>query len=155
MSTKSHNSVPVTGEAPRHTDVSFEERDVQVSTIYGYLFALALAVMVAAVICVFILRFTINFAASSHTAPPPSRAALGPNFRDLPPEPRLQGVPGHTTDPQQDLRDKLKADTEANEKFEWIDQNSGVAQIPVEDAMKIIAEKGLPAAPAPQAEKKK
>jgi len=48
----------------------------------------------------------------------------------------------------------LKADTEANEKFEWIDQNSGVAQIPVEDAMKIVAEKGLPAAPAP-AEKKK
>jgi hypothetical protein len=49
----------------------------------------------------------------------------------------------------------LKADTEANEKFEWIDQSSGVAQIPVEDAMKIIAEKGLPAVPAPPAEKKK
>jgi len=155
MSTESHNSGPATGDVPRHTDVSFEERDVQVSTIYGYLFALALAVVVAAVVCIFILRFTTNFAASSDTAPPPSRAALGPNYRDLPPEPRLQGVPGHTVDPQQDLRDKLKADTEANEKFEWIDQSSGVAQIPVEDAMKIIAEKGLPAAPAPLAEKKK
>lgn len=155
MSTESHNSGPATGEVPRNTDVSFEERDVQVSTIYGYLFALALAVVVAAVICIFILRFTTNFAASSDTAPPPSRAALGPNYRDLPPEPRLQGVPGHIADPQQDLRDKLKADTEANEKFEWIDQSSGVAQIPVEDAMKIIAEKGLPAAPAPPAGKKK
>jgi hypothetical protein len=155
MSTESHNSGPATGDVPRNTDVSFEERDVQVSTIYGYLFALALAVVVAAVICIFILRFTTKFAASSDTAPPPSRAALGPNYRDLPPEPRLQGVPGHIADPQQDLRDKLKADTEANEKFEWIDQSSGVAQIPVEDAMKIIAEKGLSAAPAPPAEKKK
>jgi len=155
MSTEPHNSAQGAGEAPRHTDVSFEERDVQVSTIYGYLLALAFAVVVAAVTCVFILRFTTKFAASSDIAPPPSRAALGPNYRDLPPEPRLQGVPGHTADPQQDLRDKLKADTEANEKFEWIDQSSGVAQIPVEDAMKIIAEKGLPAAPAPPAEKKK
>jgi hypothetical protein len=155
MSTESHNSGPATGDVPRNADVSFEERDVQVSTIYGYLFALALAVVVAAVICIFILRFTTNFAASSDTAPPPSRSALGPNYRDLPPEPRLQGVPGHIADPQQDLRDKLKADTEANQKFEWIDQSSGVAQIPVEDAMKIIAEKGLPAAPAPPAEKKK
>ncbi len=155
MSTESHNSGPVTGEAPRNADVSFEERDVQVGTIYGYLFALALAVVVSAVICIFILRFTLKFAASSDTAPPPSRAALGPNHRDLPPEPRLQGVPGHTTDPQQDLRDKLIADTDANEKLEWLDKNSGVAQIPVEDAMKIIAEKGLPAVSAPPAEKKK
>ena len=155
MSTESHNSGPATGEAPRNTDVSFEERDIQVGTIYGYLFALALSVVVSAVICVFILRFTLNFAASSDTAPPPSRAALGPNHHDLPPEPRLQGVPGHTEDPQQDLRDKVKSDTEANEKFEWIDRNSGVVQIPVEDAMKMIAEKGLPAGSAPPAEKKK
>jgi hypothetical protein len=155
MSTESHNSGPGAGEAPRNTDVSFEERDIQVGTIYGYLFALALSVVVSAVICVFILRFTLNFAASSDTAPPPSRAALGPNHHDLPPEPRLQGVPGHTEDPQQDLRDKVKSDTEANEKFEWIDRNSGVVQIPVEDAMKMIAEKGLPAGSAPPAEKKK
>jgi hypothetical protein len=73
----------------------------------------------------------------------------------LPPEPRLQGVPGHTTDPQQDLRDKLKADTEANQKFAWIDESSGVAQIPVKDAMKIIAENGLPGASASATEKKK
>jgi hypothetical protein len=155
MSTESHNSGPGAGEAPRNRDVSFEERDIQVGTIYGYLFALALSVVVSAVICVFILRFTLNFAASSDTAPPPSRAALGPNHHDLPPEPRLQGVPGHTEDPQQDLRDKVKSDTEANEKFEWIDRNSGVVQIPVEDAMKMIAEKGLPAGSAPPAEKKK
>ena len=59
------------------------------------------------------------------------------------------------TDPQQDLRNKMKADAEANEKFDWIDKNSGVAQIPVKDAMRVIAEKGLPGAPAAQAEKKK
>jgi hypothetical protein len=155
MSTESHNTGQGAGEVPRHANVSFEGRDVQATTIYRYLFALALAVVASAVICVYILRFTMKFAASSDTPPPPSREALGPDSRMLPPEPRLQGVPGHTSDPQQDLRDKVKADTEANEKFDWIDKNSGVAQIPVKDAMKIIAEKGLPAASTPPAEKKK
>jgi hypothetical protein len=155
MSTESHNQLHAAGQPPRHADVSFEERDVKAGTIYGYLLALGLAVVASMLVCVYILRFTLKFAASSDAPPPPSRAALGPNYRELPPEPRLQGVPGHGTDPQQDWRDKLKADTEANQKFEWIDQSSGIAQIPVKDAMKIIAEKGLPGAPAPPAEKKK
>ncbi len=150
MSAKSQD----TGQVPRNPDVSFEERDVKAKTIYGYLFALGLAVVASLVICVYILRFTANFAASSDTPPPPSREALGKDFRTMPPEPRLQGVPGHQTDPQQDLRDKLKADTEANDKFGWIDRNSGIAQVPVKDAMKIIAEKGLPGASAPPAQKK-
>jgi hypothetical protein len=151
MSTESHN----TGQEPRHTDVSFEERDIKASTIYGYLLALALAVVASFLICVYILRFTLNFAASSETPPPPSREALGKDFRMLPPEPRLQGVPGHQTDPQADLRYKNQEDAAANEKLEWIDKAGGVAQIPVKDAMKIVAEKGLPAGPAPAAEKKK
>ncbi len=150
MSTELQN----TGQEPRNTDVSFEERDVNARTIYAYLFALGLAVVAALLICIYILRFTLNFAASTDTPPPPSREALGKDFRQLPPEPRLQGVPGHETDPQADLRKKMQEDSEANEKLEWIDKSGGVAQIPVKDAMKIIAEKGLAAAPAP-AEKKK
>lgn len=151
MSTKPQN----TGQPPRNPDVSFEERDIQASTIYGYLFALGVATVAAAVICVYILRFTTEHAASVETPPPPSRAALGKDFRTMPPEPRLQGMPGHMDDPQKDLRNKMKADSEANEKFDWIDRNSGIAQIPVKDAMRIIAEKGLPGLPAAQGEKKK
>jgi hypothetical protein len=155
MNTESHKNGHGTGEAPRHTDVSFEESDIQTSSIYGYLLALGLAVVASLVICVFIFRFTTQFAASSDTPPPPSRAVLGQDYRALPPEPRLQGVPGHETDAQQDMRDKLKADNEENEQTRWIDQASGIAQIPVKDAMKIIAEKGLPAVSAPPVEKKK
>jgi hypothetical protein len=151
MSTESPNK----GQPPRHTDVSFEERDIKARTIYGYLLALGVATVAALVICVFILRFTTDFTASSDTPPPPSRKALGKDFRTMPPEPRLQGIPGHETDPQQDLRNKVKADTQANEKFDWIDKGSGIAQIPVKDAMKIIAEKGLPGVSAPPAEMRK
>jgi hypothetical protein len=153
MSTESHN----TGQEPRHADVSFEERDIKASTIYGYLFALGLAVVASLLICVYILRFTLNYAASSDTPPPPSREALGKDYRAMPPEPRLQGFrfPGQEADPQADLRKMIQDDSEANEKLEWIDRSSGIAQIPVKDAMKIIAEKGLPTASAPAVEKKK
>jgi hypothetical protein len=65
----------------------------------------------------------------------------------------LQGMPGHLTDPQHDMRTKVEADNKANNDLAWVDKNAGIAQIPVKDAMKIIVEKGLPAISAP-AEKK-
>jgi len=149
MTTEKHN----TGQEPRHTDVSFEERDIQAGTIYKYLFALGAAVVASTLICVFVLRFTTAFSASTETPPPPSRSA---HPKEVPPEPRLQGFgfPGQKADPQADLRKKIRDDSEANEKLEWIDRPSGIVQIPVRDAMKIIAEKGLSAAPASTMEKK-
>jgi hypothetical protein len=155
MSTESHNSAHNAGAVPEHDTVAFETRDVKARTIYVYLLVLAVAVILSYLVCVFILRATTRMAAESDTPPPPVRQELGKAYLTMPPEPRLQGVPGHDTDPQYDLREKLREDTEANEKAGWIDQNSGIAQIPVEDAMKIIAEKGLPAASTPPAEKKK
>jgi len=151
MSEHQHNAAERLGGAPRHSDVSFEERDINVGTIYWYLIALGLATALALILCIFVYRFTSSLASSLDTPPPPSRAAFP---KDYPPEPRLQGVPGHEFDPQKDLRFKLKADLDANERLGWIDKNAGTAQIPVEDAMKIIAEKGLPGAAGPSAEKK-
>jgi 7-keto-8-aminopelargonate synthetase-like enzyme len=150
MSTESHN----TGQVPRHTDVSFEERDIKAGTIYKYLFAMGAAVVASLLICVYILRYTSEFAASSDTLPPPSREA---HQKELPPEPRLQGFgfPGQQADPQADLRKKNQEDAEANERFEWIDRSSGIVQIPVKDAMRIVAEKGLSPAPTTSVEKKK
>jgi len=156
MSTESHKTGhPAGGAEPVHDTVSFETRDVKARTIYGYLIVLGVAVLLSYVVCIFILHALDKMAAQSDTPPPPVREQMGKDYHTMPPEPRLQGVPGHLTDPQLDLRMKNEADTEANEKAGWIDQNSGIAQIPVQDAMKIIAEKGLPDVAAPLAEKKK
>jgi hypothetical protein len=150
MSIKSHD----TGHEPRHSDVLFEERDIQAGVIYKYLLALGFAVVASLFICVFVLRYTTAFTASIDTPPPPSREA---HPRELPPEPRLQGFgfPGQKADPQADLRKKIQDDSDANEKLEWLDKSAGVAQIPVKDAMKIIAERGLAPAPSASTEKKK
>jgi len=148
MSTEHH---PNHTDDPRHDDVAFEGRDFQAGTIYMYLAALAVAVVISLAATVYILRFTTKVAEQADAPPPPIKAELSVKDREergYPPEPRLQGVPGHVNDPQEDLRQKLKADNEANSKLEWVDKNAGIVQIPVKDAMKIIAEKGLPSIPA-------
>jgi len=150
--TDPRNTAP--GELPHNDTVAFETRDVQVRSIYWYLIALTISVAASFFICIYILRYTERFVSREDIPMMPARAAMGPDYHVLPPEPRLQGVPGHDVDPQQDHRDKVHADNEANEKYGWIDQNAGIAQIPVKEAMKIIAQKGLPATPTAAPEKK-
>jgi hypothetical protein len=142
------------GALPHHDTVSFESRDIKVRSIYWYLVVLTVSVAASFFICIYVLRYTERFVSRDDAPMMPARAAMGRNFRVMPPEPRLQGVPGHDADPQQDHRDKVRADNEANEKYGWVDQSGGVAQIPVSEAMKIIAQKGLPATPAAAPEKK-
>jgi hypothetical protein len=142
------------GELPHHDTVSFESRDIKVRSIYWYLVVLTISVAASFFICIYVLRYTERFVSRDDAPMMPARAAMGRDFHVLPPEPRLQGVPGHDADPQQDHRDKVRADNEANEKYGWVDQSSGVAQIPVSEAMKIVAQKGLPATPAAAPEKK-
>jgi len=156
MSTKEKHGHDANG-APVHSDVTFEPRDIDIGTIARYLVYLAITILIALVICVPILKVLTKYVAEQDTPMPAVRAAMTQQQRDeqqLPPQPRLQGVPGSTNDPQQDMRDKVAADTRANETLAWVDKEKGIAQIPVADAMKIIAEKGaVPAAPA-VAEKK-
>lgn len=147
MSTSEHHHGQSAGAEPVHKDVAYEKVDVSTRAIYVYLIGLAVAVVLTYIVCVFVLSGTTKVAESSEVPMPPIRQEMGGDYRTMPPEPRLQGVPGHSNDPQADLREKIKQDSEANERFDWIDQNAGIAQIPVKDAMKVLVEKGLPGAP--------
>ena len=158
MSTEHHDSSLPAEQLPVHKDVSFEPRDLQPKTIVWALFYLGLTVAVSLIATKYILRYTREAVLSSRPAPPPAWQELTPQQRadlEIPPEPRLQGTPVHPTDSQEDLREKIKADTEANERLGWIDQKDGIAQIPVEDAMKLIEQEGLSVVPTPPAAKKK
>jgi hypothetical protein len=136
---------------PIHPDVSFEKTDVHTGPILKALFYLGLMVVFSYLLTLGVYRGLIKYWASTYTPPVPSRVEAGPTVI---PEPRLQGMPGHLDDPQQDMRDKVKEDNEANRKLGWVDQKAGIAQIPVKDAMQLIVEKGLPAITPAPAEKK-
>lgn len=154
MSTDSHNTGQPSGELPVNKDVTYEGRDINVGTVIKQLIYLGITIVVALAICVPILKFLTGVSAENDAPMPPVRAELNPGQlqeMEMPPEPRLQGVPGHEADPQQDLREKIAADTAANESIGWVDKANGVAKIPVSEAMKIIAAK---AGNAPAQEKK-
>jgi hypothetical protein len=145
MSTEKQHSGPGDPDAPFHETVTFEPRDINVGTVAKQLIYLGLTIVIALLICIPVLKFLTGMAAEDDTPMAPVRAQMSTGDRDnmsLPPEPRLQGVPGHIADAQQDLRDKIAADTAANESIGWVDKANGIAKIPVSEAMKIIAEKG-------------
>jgi len=153
MSTEPQAKAHGTNGEPHHPDVTFEPVDVQVGAIYWYLVALGIAVALSLVACVYIFRFTASLAQESDTPPTAAKQQMtetmskenkDPSSMQYPDEPRLQGVPGHTNDPQEDLRQKIVEDQKANETLTWVDQTNGIAQIPVSEAIKIIAAKGLP-----------
>jgi hypothetical protein len=152
MSSEHHNTGQPGDPEPTNSDVAFESSDIDTRTILTYILYLTISVAAAFFVSVYVFRFTTSLAVDSQTPPPPVRQGVSPT---MPPEPRLQGVPGHTNDAQLDLRDKREADEAANEKYGWTDQQAGIAQIPVGEAMKIIVSKGLPVVAAPAAEKKK
>lgn len=145
MSTEHHSHGQTNGERPQHADVSFEATDVKSSPIFKFLTYLGITVILSFILSLGIYNGLISYWTSSYDAPAPTREA-GPHF---PPEPRMQGMPGHLTDPQHDMREKVEADTKANNELRWVDKNAGIAEIPVKDAMKLIVEKGLPAVSAP------
>jgi hypothetical protein len=157
MSTEKHGSEHGTNGAPVNETVTFEPRDINVATVAKQLIYLGLTILIALAICVPVLKFLTGVAAENDTPMAPVRAEMSVGDRErmsLPPEPRLQGVPGHTADPQQDLRDKIARDVAANESIGWVDKANGIAKIPVSEAMKIIAEKGAAASSSPAASAK-
>ena len=56
----------------------------------------------------------------------------------LPPEPRLQ------TQPREDLRELRAREDEILTSYGWLDKNAGVVRIPIDRAMKMTVERGLP-----------
>jgi hypothetical protein len=149
--TEQHTHGQTTNGRPVHSDVSYEAQDVRTSPILKFLIYLGITIVISYIVSLGIYRGLKTFWSDSYAPPLPSRMEAGPT---MPPEPRLQAMPGHISDPQQDLRDKIKADTEANNKLGWVDEKAGIAEIPVSNAMQLIVEKGLPAVAPPPAEKK-
>lgn len=116
-------------------EVVHEESDVNVRAILGFGAAMLIA---GAVIHVLL---ALLFGYFSRQAEPAARAfPLSAEYENqLPPEPRFQRYP------QQDMRE-LRAREEAILKsYGWVNQDAGIARIPIEEAMRIVVERGLPA----------
>lgn len=120
-------------------DVHHETSDINVRAVVMSAVGLAVITAVSGVV-VWLLFVYLTRSADHTSAARNYPLAIGQEDR-LPPAPRLQ------TDPKQDLRD-LRADEDAAlSGYRWIDRNAGVVRIPIDEAMKLTLERGLPSRP--------
>jgi len=124
--------------------VRHETSDVNVRAILTVGAGLA-AVTVAACAVVWLLVVFLS-GREAQTGPREYPLAVTHEQR-LPPEPRLQ------TAPREDLADLRQAEDQVLQSYGWVDKDAGVVRIPIDDAMRLTVERGLPVR-APEAQQK-
>ena len=147
-------------EAKVDASLGYEGTDVKVSGTVVFLTSLGIFVVVTALLCVWIGK-GINYLIAKEDGPttkwdhPVDVRKLG-NLASSPeiqnqfaqlanrfPTPRLQ-----TDDGYQEITDIHAKEDLLLENYSWVDQGKGTVRIPIERAMELIAERGLPVAPA-------
>ena len=126
-----------------HDEVRFEKEDVKEPSVFWFgVWILAVMVGVA-----FALKPLYNFFVESEDATQPPAATV------LPPEPGALAppLPHLQVTPQLDLQTLRAREDAILESYAWVDKERGIARIPVEEAMKIVAANGLPRFPAASA----
>jgi hypothetical protein len=123
--------------------VHYETKDVTARSVARALVILVVGTAVV-VALLYPLFLWLRSRAERADPPPPPMGRMDPGR--LPAEPRLQ------TTPVQDLAAVRQADHELLTSYGWVDEQAGVVHIPIDVAMQMIAQRGLPsAAPAPSA----
>jgi hypothetical protein len=124
------------GEEPRNPHVRYEPHDVNARTLTR------LGLLMAGMIVIFLFGlwgvFDLFVKHEAELGLPSSRAALI-NTQKQPPEPRLQA------NPARDMRDMRAAEERLLHEYSWIDPDKGIVRIPIDRAMDLIAQRGLPA----------
>ena len=124
---------------PEHVEnpeVHHEHGDVNISAIFGFGGGL---IVVAAVVHLLIYALFGYFDRREGVQAPAEYPLAAAESQRKPPEPRLQ------TNPRQDLADMRAKEDEVLGSYGWVDKNAGVVRIPIDAAMKLTLERGLPA----------
>jgi hypothetical protein len=115
---------------PRH-----EESDVNVRGVLGFAAGLLVtAVLIQVMVWLLFVYFSGREAAR---VVPEYPLAAGEQTR-LPPEPRLQ------TNPREDLRALRAREDAILNSYGWVDKTAGVVRIPIDEAIKLTVQRGLP-----------
>jgi hypothetical protein len=118
-------------EHPVHRETS----DVAIGGIFGF----AVTLIVTLVVVSGLVWFFYSYLRREAAQPVPAEFPLATtSMRRLPPEPRLQ------TEPREDLRTLRESEEQALTTYGWVDKNAGIVRIPIEQAMKLTVERGLP-----------
>ncbi len=127
-------------------DRSYEaglDREISLKGIVYTGAVLALIVVLSAILMWWL---SVALRDSLISADPPPPVLPEARVQGLPPEPRLQ------TRPEEDLRILRRQEDEVLTGYAWIDEGAGIARVPIERAMTMMADGTLtsPATDAPE-----
>ncbi len=122
---------------PQHEPAEFDS-EIHVKTIFGVLAGLTLLVALSFAGMGGFSRFLKARSIARDPEPLPVAEANQPRPR---PRAALQA------DPATDMAKYAKEEETAASSYAWVDRANGVAQIPVDRALEIVAERGLPVPP--------
>jgi Na+-transporting methylmalonyl-CoA/oxaloacetate decarboxylase gamma subunit len=168
MSTLDHNESDdkkiLGSHGPSEIDAStgYEQTDVKVTGIIVFLVSLAILVAVCGVVT-YGMGKLINAHMNKEDGPNNkwTKTAEIRQLGNLPSSPEMQNKIAEITrtfptprvqtdDGNQDVADLHQREDLLLDNYTWVDQSQGKVRIPIERAMQIIAQKGLPVAPAVQ-----
>jgi hypothetical protein len=119
--------------------VHHETSDVSLSAVFAFGIGLTIS---GVVISVLVWGVFVFFSGSATRRGATGDRRTATHQPRLPPEPRLQ------TDPRGDLGALREADERVLTTYGWVDRKAGVVRIPIEQAMTLTVERGLPSRPA-------
>jgi len=114
-------------------EVAHEPRDVPIGGILYFLLCLVLTIAATMVFLVYLFGFFDNKAAEADPGAPPLASE-----RSGPPSPRLQ------VSSNADLVTMRAEETKILTSYAWVDEQAQIIRIPIERAMEIVAEQGVP-----------
>jgi hypothetical protein len=113
-----------------------EESDIDVWAVGKFAVGLAFLCVLA-----FGLLFGLFKYLQSTTGGPMPKSELNVDARRLPPEPRLQQAP------ITDLKEMRAAEDKILNGYSWVDQQHGIVRVPIDRAIGLLAQRGLPSRP--------
>ena len=116
-------------------EVHHEESDVDIRAI----FAFGAGLMAVAFVVFLMIYVLFGFFDGRERMTVPAEYPLAAQAPKVPPEPRLQ------EHPREDLRELRAREDEILTSYGWVDKNAGIVRIPIDAAMKLTLERGLPA----------
>jgi hypothetical protein len=114
-------------------DTSYELSDISPNKILW--FGLGLALLIVAVVLINYGLFQYFHRSETRRRLPPSPLSYGV---EPPPEPRLVTRPGA------DLEEMRAEEDQILNSYGWIDRDRGIVRLPVDRAIELLAERGLP-----------
>jgi hypothetical protein len=131
-----HRANPEHLENIANPEVSHEHSDVNFRGILAFVIVLTVVAVVIHLLIYVLFGFFNSRENVRKSATYPLAAEQGPR---VPPEPRLQ------TNPREDLADLRAKEDETLTSYGWVDRNAGVVRIPIDEAIKLTLQRGLPA----------